>query len=137
MDPNSGFTHWAIGNVYLQKKRYEEAVAEYQKAIPLSGDSPDEPASLGCAYALSGRTREAQQVLAELKERAKRTYISPTVIAFIHISLGEKDQAFALLDKAYEGRDFILVTLKTEPMFDSLRSDPRFAGLLRRVGLEK
>jgi serine/threonine-protein kinase len=137
MDPNSGFTHWAIGNVYLQKKRYEEAVAEYQKAIPLSGDSPDEPASLGCAYALSGKTREAQQVLAELKERAKRTYISPTVIAFIHISLGEKDQAFALLDKAYEGRDFILVTLKTEPMFDSLRSDPRFAGLLRRVGLEK
>lgn len=135
MDPNSGFTHWAIGNVYLQKKRYEEAVAEYQKAIPLSGDSTDEPASLGCAYALSGRTREAQQVLAELKERAKRTYISPTVIAFIHISLGEKDQAFALLDKAYEGRDFILVTLKAEPMFDSLRSDRRFTDLLRRVGL--
>ncbi len=135
MDPNSGFTHWAIGNVYVQKKKYEEAIAEYQKAIPLSGDSPDEPASLGHAYALSGKRREAQVVLDALKERSRRSYVSPTIIAFIYIGLGEKDQAFAWLDKAYEGRDFILVQLKAEPTFDSLRSDQRFVDLLRRVGL--
>lgn len=135
MDPNSGYTHWSIGNVYVQKGRYEEAIAEYQKSIPLSGDSPDEPASLGYAYGLSGKRREAHQVIDELKERSKRSYISPTLIAIIYTGLGEKDQAFAWLDKAYDGRDFILVLLKVEPMFDSLRSDPRFAALMRRVGL--
>ena len=135
MDPNSGFAHWALGNVYVQKGVYEEAIAEYQKSIPLSGDSPDEPASLGYAYALSGKRREAQAVIDELQERSKRRYISPTVIAFIYAGLGEKDQAFALLDKAHSERDGILVLLKVEPMFNSLRSDPRFADLIGRVGL--
>ncbi len=135
MDPNSGFTHWALGNVYVQKKSYEEAIAEYHKAIPLSGDSPDEPASLACAYALSGKTREARLVLDDLSTRSKRRYISPTVIAFIYIALGEKDEAFSLLDKAFEGRDFLLVLLNQDPLFDGLRSDARFADLVRRVGL--
>jgi len=135
MDPNSGFTHWLIGNVYVRKGRYVEAIAEYQKSIPLSGNSPDEPASLGYAYGLSGKRREAHQVIDELKKRSERSYIPPTLIAIIYTGLGEKDQAFAWLDKAYNERDGILVLLKVEPMFDSLRSDPRFADLLRRVGL--
>ncbi|MCM3906464.1 MAG: tetratricopeptide repeat-containing serine/threonine-protein kinase, partial [Pyrinomonadaceae bacterium] len=121
MDPNSGFAHWAIGNVYVQKGRYAEAIAEYQKAMPLSGDSPDEPGSLACAYALSGKRREALVILEELKERSKRSYVSPTVLAFIYTAFGEKDQAFEWLDRAYDGRDFILVQLKAEPTFDSLR----------------
>ena len=124
MDPNSGFAHWALGNVYVQKGMYEEAVAEYKQAIPLSGDSPDELASLGYAYALSGKRRKAQAVIDELNERSKRRYISPTIIAFIYAGLGENDQAFALLDKAYGGRDFILIFLKVDPTFDRLRSDP-------------
>jgi eukaryotic-like serine/threonine-protein kinase len=135
MDPNSGFTHWALGNVYVQKKSYQEAIAEYQKAIPLSGDSPDEPASLACAYALSGKSREARLVLDDLTKRSKRRYISPTVIAFIYVALGEKDEAFRLLDKAFAERDFLLVLLNAEPLFDGLRSDARFADLVRRVGL--
>ena len=73
----------------------------------------------------------------ELQERSKRNYISPTVIAFIYAGLGENDQAFAWLDKAYDTRDALLVFLKAEPLFDGLRSDPRFAGLLQRVGLPK
>jgi len=135
MDPNSGFAHWAIGNVYVKKGQFAEAIAEYQKAIPLSGDSPDEPASLAYALALSGKRREALQVIDELKERSQRSYISPTQVAIIYSGLGDKDQAFAWLNKAYEGRDFILVYLKVDPSFDSLRSDPRFADLQRRVGL--
>ncbi|HKQ80027.1 MAG TPA: protein kinase [Blastocatellia bacterium] len=135
MDPNSGFTHWALGNVYLQRRMYKEAIGQYQKSIPLSGESPDEPASLGYAYALSGKRQEAQQVLAELKERSKRRYIPPTSLAIIYSGLGEKDQAFAWLDKAYDGRDSLLVLLKVEPMFDGLRDDPRFDNLLQRVGL--
>ncbi len=135
MDSNSGFTHWAIGNVYVQKGMYQEAIAEYQKAIPLSGDSPDEPASLAYTYALSGRRQEALRIIDDLKERSKRSYISPSTMAFIYIGLAEKNQAFELLDKAYNERDILLVLLKVEPMFDPLRSDPRFQDLLRRVGL--
>jgi tetratricopeptide (TPR) repeat protein len=134
MDPNSGIAHWALGNVYVQKGMYEEAIAEYKTSIPLSGDSPDELASLGYVYGLSGKRREAQAVIDELKERSERCYISPTIIAFVYAGLGEKDEAFTWLEKAYDGRDFILVLLRVDPTFDPLRSDPRFENLMRRVG---
>jgi serine/threonine-protein kinase len=135
MDANSGFAHWAIGNVYVQKAMYNEAAAEYQKAIALSGDSPDEPAMLGFAYALSGKNQEARQVIESLKQRSKQSYISPVTVAVIYGGLGENDEAFEWLEKAYREQDSLLVLLKVEPMFDSLRSDPRFTELLRRVGL--
>jgi len=136
MDPNSGFAYWAIGRAYLEKGMYEQAIASFQKAIPLSGDSPDEPAELARAYAKSDRKTEARRIADDLKEQSKRRYISPCVIASIYAALGEKDQAFVWLEKAYEAHDFILVLLKVEPMFDNLRSDPRFTILLKRVGLE-
>jgi tetratricopeptide (TPR) repeat protein len=136
MDPNFGFGHWALGRAYAEKGMYEQAIASFQKAIPLSGDSPDEPAELGRAYARSGRKTEARKILDDLKEQSKRRYIAPCVIASLYAALGEKDQAFVWLDKAYEAHDFILVLLKVEPMFDNLRSDPRFTVLLKRVGLE-
>lgn len=135
MDPNSGFAHWAIGNAYVQKAMYNEAVAEYQKAIALSGDSPDEPAMLGFAYALSGKSREARQVIDELKKRSQQSYISPTTIAVIYGGLGENDAAFEWLEKAYREQDSLLVLLKVEPMFDGIRNDPKFTELLRRVNL--
>jgi serine/threonine protein kinase/TolB-like protein/Flp pilus assembly protein TadD len=134
MDSNSGFTHWAIGNVYVEVGRYEEAISEYQKSIPLSGDSPDEPGSLGYAYALAGKSRDARRILDELKERSKRDYVPPTTLAFIYSGLGDKDEAFAWLEKAYDTRDSILVYIRSEPTYDKLRSDPRFANLMRRVG---
>lgn len=115
---------------------YEEAVTALQKSIPLSGDSPDETASLGCVYARSGRKAEARKIVEDLKELSKRRYIAASVIAQLYVALGEKDQAFAWLDKAYDDHDFILVLLKVEPSFDGLRSDPRFAALLKRIGLE-
>jgi TolB-like protein/Flp pilus assembly protein TadD len=135
MDPNSGMTHWALGNVYVKKEMYKEAIAEYKIAIPLSGDSPDETASLGYVYAISGRNEEALKIVDDLKERSKRSYISPTLIAFVYIGLGEKDEAFEWLDKAYTGQDFLLVLLNAEPMFDNIRSDSRFKELTRRVAL--
>jgi len=136
MDPNSGFAYWALGRAYLEKGMYADAIAAFQKAIPLSGDSPDESASLGCAYARSGRKAEARTIIDDLKEQSKRRYIAPSVIAAIYADLGEKDEGFIWLDMAYEEHDFILVLLKVEPMFDKLRSDPRFTVLLKRVGLE-
>jgi serine/threonine-protein kinase len=134
MDPNLGFAHWLLGLAYMYKGTYEPAIQALQKSIPLSGDSPDEPASLGLAYALSGKSGEARKIMEELKQRSKRKYLSSIIIANLHAALGEKDQAFALLDKAYDERDTLLILLKVEPMFDPLRSDPRFTDLLRRVG---
>jgi DNA-binding winged helix-turn-helix (wHTH) protein/TolB-like protein/Flp pilus assembly protein TadD len=135
MEPNSGFTHWALGNVYVQKGMYDDAIAEYQKSIPLSGESPDESAALAYACALSGRKREALRIVDDLTRRAPPKHVSPTIIAFVYGGLNEKDRAFAWLDRAYQERDFLLVLLAVEPMFDPLRSDPRFAELARRVGL--
>jgi serine/threonine-protein kinase len=136
MDPNSGFAHWALGRAYVEKGLYGEAIAAFQKAIPLSGDSPDEWASLACAYAQSGRKTEARKIIDDLKEQSKKRYVAPSVIAATYAALGERDQGFVWLDKAYDEHDFILVLLKVEPMFDKLRTDPRFTVLLKRVGLE-
>jgi tetratricopeptide (TPR) repeat protein len=135
MDANSGFAHWALGRTFTAQGKYDEAIGEFQKAIPLSGDSPDEPAELARAYALSGRRDQAQKILEELKRQSQHKHVAPTVMAAIYGALGDKTQAFALLNKAFNERDFILVMLNVEPMFDPLRSDSRFGQLTRRVGL--
>jgi tetratricopeptide (TPR) repeat protein len=135
MDPNSGFSHWTLGNAYVNKGMYADAITQYQKSIPLSGDSPDETASLAYAYVLSGQRKEALRIINQLDERSKRSHVSPTVMAFVYGGLGENDRAFTLLDKAYDERDFMLVLLNVEPIFDPLRSDPRFPVFVKRVGL--
>jgi len=135
IESNSGFTHWALGRPLLAQGSINEAIVEFQKSIPLSGDSPDEPAELARAYALAGRRDEALKIVEELKKLSERKHVSPTVIASIYAALGDKEHSFALLNKALEDRDFVLVLLKVEPMFDPLRSDPRFSELIRRVGL--
>ncbi|PWT87603.1 MAG: hypothetical protein C5B55_14510 [Blastocatellia bacterium] len=135
IDANSGFTHWALGRTFMAQGKYPEAIAEFQIAIPLSGDSPDEPAELARAYALSGKRDEALKIVEKLKRLSEHKHVAPTVIAAIYGALGDKTQAFVFLDKAYDERDFILVLLNVEPMFDPLRSDQRFADLSRRVGL--
>jgi len=134
MDPNLGFAHWLLGLAYMQKGLYEPAILALQKSIPLSAGSPDEPASLALAYALSGKPGEARKILGELEQQAKRKYIAPSTLADIYGALGEKDRAFALLDMAYDERDNMMILLKVEPVFDPLRPDPRFEALLRRVG---
>ena len=137
MDSNSGFTHWAMGRPLLAQGKFNEAIGEFQKSIPLSGDSPDEPAELARAYAMSGRRDEALKIVAELKKLSEHKHVAPTVMASIYAALGDNDQAFALLNRAFDERDFILTLVKVEPMFDPLRSDPRFPELARRVGLSE
>jgi hypothetical protein len=84
---------------------------------------------------LSGKRAEAQTNLNELQEISKQRYVSPAAIAMIYAALGDKDQAFAWLEKANKAHDALLARLKVDPRFDSLRSDPRFAELMRRVAL--
>ncbi len=90
---------------------------------------------LGYAYARAGKSAEARKVLSELKELSKRRYVSGCDFAAIYAGLGEKDQAFASLERAYEQRDYRLITVNMLPLLDPLRSDPRFQDLLRRIGL--
>ena len=123
-----------IGAPYEQKGMYEEAIAEFQIATRLSENDPEVLACLGHAYALSGKRDKAQDVLDELKELSKRRYVQSYDLAVVYVGLGEKDRALKLLGKAYEERDETLVLIKVDPRLDPLRSDPRYAELLRRMG---
>jgi len=137
MDPNFAPAHARLGAAYLAKGMYREAIEELQKAKALD-NSPERQgrfAWLAYAYAVSGQRAEAQKMLDELQETAKQRYIPPYNFALIYTGLGERDQAFLWLEKAYEEHAQNLTHLKANPMFDSLRSDPRFTDLLRRIGL--
>jgi len=135
LDPNFGVARWYLGLALVQEARFGEAIAELNKAGALSGGSPLMKAALGYAYAVSGGRDEAMKILAELQKRAERSYVSASEIATIYAGLGERDRAIAWLEKAAEERAFHLVYLNVRPEFAPLRSDPRFADLLRRVGL--
>jgi TolB-like protein/cytochrome c-type biogenesis protein CcmH/NrfG len=136
MDPENVMAHVFLGRSYQQTNRYAEAVAELRKALDLSGGDSNELAALGQALAASHQESEARKVLAELTMRSQQTYVQPMWLAVIHLALGERDQAFAGMQKAYEDRSAWLVYLKVDPFFDAVRSDPRFAALLQRLGLE-
>jgi len=135
IEPNFWIAHLYLGKAYEQKRMYPESIAELQKARDFSGDISEPISMMGYVYAVSGRRSEAQHALNELKERSGQRYVPPYNIALVYVGLGEREQAFQWLDKAYEDRNQFMTRLKTEPKFDSLRSDPRFAELMRRVGL--
>ncbi len=136
LELDQGFyrAHWTLGFAYELKGSFSEAIAEYQKARALD-DDPRELAMLGHAYATSGKRDEALKALDQLKELAKRRYVSPINFVFIYVGLGEKDEAFQWLETCYQERDPQITRLKVNPLFDPLRSDARFAELMRRVGL--
>jgi TolB-like protein/DNA-binding winged helix-turn-helix (wHTH) protein/Flp pilus assembly protein TadD len=133
MDRKYSEAHVILGLVYGQKGLYKEAVTELQQSMGLGG--ADHRGNIGRVYAASGKRDEAQKLLNQLQEESKHKYVSPYNGALIYEGLGQKDQAFAWLEKAYEERDSNIINLKVDPQFDSLHSDPRFTDLLRRVGL--
>jgi len=135
MDSNFALAHVYLGRAYQQKPAFPEAIEEFRKALEISEGDTNELAALGQAYAVSHREGEARAILDQLKERSQQTYVQPMWIAVIHLGLGEKDQAFDWIERAYEDRSAWLVYLKVDPLFDPLRGDPRLADLLRRVGL--
>jgi Flp pilus assembly protein TadD len=114
---------------------FEEALADLRKATIISPDNTWGIAAMGHAYASAGQRAQAQKVLDRLKELAKQRYVAPSDIAMIYAGLGEKDQALAWLDRAYQERSWYMVLLNVDPRLDNLRSDARFQDLVRRVGL--
>ncbi len=135
MDPHFILAHRRLGQTYEQKGMFDEAIAQFQKTLSILAGDTELIAALGHVYAASGRVAEAHAIIAKLIEMGEQRYIPSYFNAQIHAALGQTDQAFELLEKSYEERYGFLVYLKVEPRFDTLRQDPRFQELARRVGL--
>ncbi len=136
LEPNFAPAHYYLGLCYLMQERRHEAAAEFEKALAIAPNVPDFIALLGYTNAVAGRRDQAQRRLEELNEVAKRRYVPPLSYATIYVGLGERDLAFKVLEKCDEECAPSLRGLKTDPLFDALRADPRFARLMRRAGLE-
>ena len=134
MDPNFLRAHFGLGHALVHMKRYAEAINEFQKAADISGGGAAQLGSLGYACALANRRAEALEIVEKLKERSREHYVPLAMVAVVYSGLGDRDEAMTWLEKANEERDPWLTGLKVDPMFDSLRSDPRFLDLMHRVG---
>ncbi len=135
IEPNFWFTHLLLAQSYAQKGMYQESITSAQKAIDLSTRMSDRLGTLGYAYAVIGRSEDAEKIIVELSELSKQRYVNPYFTAVIYAGLGKKDLALDWLDKAYEERSEPLVYLKSEPIFDLLREEPQFLDLMKRIGL--
>ena len=133
LDPNHPLTHLYSGYTYAAMGRYPEAIAAYKEGMSPGETDASGRISLGYAYAKAGQREEAQTILRELQK--SKQYVSPAELAILYAGLSEKDQAFLSLERAYEVHDVQLQYLNADSHFDSLRSDPRFADLIRRMRL--
>lgn len=135
MDPHFPVAHLMLGLEHMGEGQHAEAIAAFERFASLTGGGSLGTALLGNAYARAGETKKARELLRRLEAEARRAYVPPPHLSLIHAGLGEKDQAFAWLEKGYQDRSDVLGYLRVEPVFDPLRTDPRFADLLRRIGL--
>ncbi len=135
LGPDFPVAHYYLGVAYEQTGRLAEAIAALKKAVELSGGAPYAVAGLAHAYALSGRRREAEEVVARLQDEATRHYVPSIWLAWALSGLRERDPVFAYLERAFDERHSDIAFLQVEPVWDSLRWDPRFVALLRRLNL--
>ena len=131
LEPRFWPAHLYLGKILAQQGKFQEAIEELKKA---GGFTAEPYATLGYVFGRMGRAADARKVIAGLHDQSQNGFVAPTNFAKVYIGLGDKDQAFAWLEKGYQQRDFWLGFLKGDPIFDSLRSDPRFQDLVRRMG---
>jgi eukaryotic-like serine/threonine-protein kinase len=134
MDQNFYVAHMFLGMAYQMKGDFQDAIAEYQRASQLN-DDPYVLALLGDVYAVSGRKDEAVKILDQLKRLSKQRFVYAYGVALVYVGLGDKDQAFEWLEKSFQNHEARINRLKVDPLFDSVRSDARYADLIRRIGL--
>ena len=136
IEPGFWRGHMTMGQIYLQKRMLREAVAEFEQARIISGSNAISSAGLAHAYASSGRVREARELLKDLEDRAKTSYVLPEAIAEIHLALEQDDLALQWLERAclYHAPRFAWLATR-DPNYDHLRGDPRFKNLLKRMRL--
>ena len=139
IDLDEGFplAHRRLAQTYEQTRRYSDADAEYQKALALSGEDIELITARGHFYAVVGETNKVREVLNELEGLAKSRYVPSYLVARIYLGLGDIDRMFELLYKALEERYGYLAYLEVEPMFDPIRTDPRYDALVVRMGLRR
>jgi Flp pilus assembly protein TadD len=133
MDPNFALAHLILGKTFEQKGDYQQAVEQLQKATAVSPNVPLMLAGLGYALAVAKRTSEARAVLNQLLEESKKQYVAPFYVGLVYTGLGENETAMDWLEKAYDDRSNGLVFLKVDPELDTLRSNPRFKELQRKM----
>lgn len=135
LDPNYLVSRMFLGQTYVQLQEFDKAREEFQRALDLSGGAAFTLGLLGHCIALAGEKNEALRLLERLDELSQTRYVSPDFLAWIHLGLGEVEEAFRYLTAAYERRSNWLAWLGPEPRYDSVRQDLRFRELLRKVGL--
>ena len=133
--PGFWIAHLALGWLDSNATRYPDAIKDFQKASELSHGSQQAVSMLGFALAKAGRKPEARNLLASLLTRSQHEYVPATSIATIYCGLGDNDQAMAWLERGYAARDVRMTFLRVDRRWDSLRSDPRFATLMRQLRL--
>jgi serine/threonine protein kinase/Tfp pilus assembly protein PilF len=138
LEPKTPAPHDVLGLVYEQEGQLDRAITEFQKARALQssvGGPARRLAALGHAYAISGKTAEAQGVLAQMKRASRQFSVPSFEFAIVYLGLGQKDEAFRWMDRAFNERPSDLPSIKIDPRFEGLHSDPRYQVLLRRMGL--
>jgi TolB-like protein/DNA-binding winged helix-turn-helix (wHTH) protein/tetratricopeptide (TPR) repeat protein len=135
LDPRHPTTSLNLTAAYYEKGMKAETLAEARRLVDLSDDISGHKAWLGFYLGWAGREAEAREILNELLERSKREWVSAYAVAAVYSGLGERDAAFQWLEKAYKARESWLTYMKSDVRMDPLRSDPRYADLLRRIGL--
>ena len=134
-DPAYQRAYWHLAHAYTANRQFDEAIRTFEKQATLAGRTPSILGFLSECYGLAGRTAEARQTLQELLALSRQRYVTPPAVACAYIGLGDKEQAFVWLEKAYQERSNFMAYLKVFPLVDPLRDDPRFADLVRRIGL--
>jgi Flp pilus assembly protein TadD len=135
LDPKYVSARWGLGASYAQQRSFKEAMAELTQAVTLSEGSPLVSGHLGYVYGLSGAGAEAKKALDDLRALSAREYVPSTAIALVYTGLGDKNQALEWLGRAVDEHDFSLVYLDVAPWFESLRSEPGYEPLRRRLQL--
>ncbi len=136
IEPNFWVAHINLAKIYINQKRFDEAIKEARIADELSGGNSETLSLLGYAQAQSGQTGEARSTLEKLKSAATAQYSPDYNIALIHNGLGEREEALNSLEKAFQSRDVRLTLLKIDPKWNDLRGDPRFVELMRRMNFD-
>jgi len=137
MDPNFPTTRVRLADAYARKSMYEEALAEYQKEATFRTGAFLSEIGTGIVYARIGERQKAEEILGDLLRQSEDKYITPYGLAKLCFALGENDKGFKWLEKAYEELDIMLGRIKVDADLDSMRSDPRFKALLKKMNLDK